>query len=278
LRFAREAQLPEFMARRISVTVSKFMFAVAQVYTEGQWHAPLTVEGAKVQHGTGNSTRITGPAGVSYLSGTEAAHLGIGTVTRQGEALSVQAARQVQIWRATSGLPATDPRSAFPANGLLAGYGLAHDASTSLAPAFVNQAEGKQEAIKQPMMTGLLPMFIPSGPGALERALNAVGVRVAEFLAGDPAAVLQPLNNRLDLLARGGAGVREFLQHPSDVDNLLFGGSEWSLLEAMRDAIRTADSSFHENMDRIINDVPIKAHDLAEDAEAAREERSAATS
>jgi hypothetical protein len=128
--FARESQLPDFMARRISTTVSKFLFAVAQLYVEGRWVAPVTVEGAKVQHGSGNSSWVTGTDGKSYLTGTEAAHFGIGTLSRMGEALSVQAARQVQIWRVTSGLPGSDPRAAFGASGLLAGYGLAHDAST----------------------------------------------------------------------------------------------------------------------------------------------------
>ena len=212
-----------------------------------------------------------------YLSGTEAAHFGIGTVTRMGEALSVQAARQVQIWRGTSGLPPGDPRAEFAAGGSLAGYGLAHDASTYLAPAFVNQAEGKQEAIKQPFMTGLLPLFVPASPGSLELSLNAVGTRVAEFLAEDPAAVIRPLNDRLDQLSRGSARVKEYVQHPSDTENLLFGGSERNLLESMRDAIQGNGSSFHEQVGKVVNNIPILAQDLARSAEAARGERSAAS-
>ncbi len=166
----------------------------------------------------------------------------------------------------------------FDANGLLAGYGLAHDASTDLAPAFVNQAEGKQEAIKQPFMTGLLPLFIPAGPGALGLALNAVGTRVAEFLAGDPAAVIRPLNDRLGLLSRGSSRAKEFLQHPSDAENFLFGGSERNLLETVRDAIQGASSPFHEQVVKVVNDVPMQAQELAQYAEAARDERSAASS
>jgi hypothetical protein len=108
--------------------------------------------------------------------------------------------------------------------------------------------------------------------------LNAVGVRVAEFLAGDPGAVIRPLNDRLDLLTRGGTGVKEFLQHPSDMSNLLFGGSERNLLESMRGAIQSADSAFREEVSQIVKNVPIQAQDLALGAEAAREERSAGTS
>src|SRR4051812_11078628 len=152
IRFSREDELPGFMARRIDVTVAKIMFAVAQLYAEGgDRYAPLTIEGAQLQHGQGNSVRRV-IEGKTYLAGTEAAHFGIGTVTRMGEALSVQAARQVLVWRATSGLPEDDPRAQFGANGLLAAYGLAHDAATYLAPAFINRSEGVLETIKQALM------------------------------------------------------------------------------------------------------------------------------
>ena len=90
--------------------------------------------------------------------------------------------------------------------------------------------------------------------------------------------MIRPLNDRLDLLSRGSSRVKEYLQHPSDAENLLFGGSERNLLETMRDAIRSADSSFHEQVGKVVNDVPIQAQDLAQSAEAARDERSAASS
>jgi hypothetical protein len=46
----------------------------------------------------------------------------------------------------------------------------------------------------------------------------------------------------------------------------------------MRGAIQSADSAFREEVSQIVKNVPIQAQDLALSAEAAREERSAATS
>ncbi len=59
----------------------------AQLYAEGGRSVPITVEGAKLQHGTGHSYSSKGADGRSYYFGIEAAHFGIGTVTRCGEAL-----------------------------------------------------------------------------------------------------------------------------------------------------------------------------------------------
>ena len=60
LRFARESELPDFMAGRISVTASKFMFAVAQLYTEGGLYAPVTVEGRRSSMGGATPPRSRG--------------------------------------------------------------------------------------------------------------------------------------------------------------------------------------------------------------------------
>jgi hypothetical protein len=273
LRLGRENELPFFMGRRIDVTVSKLMYAAAQLFAEGRSYAPLAIEGAKVQHGRGNSAwrRI---GGKSYLTGTDAAHYGIGTVTRMGEALSVQAARHILVWKATPNLPEDDPRAEFPASGLLAGYGLAHDASTYLAPAFINQAEGALEDAKHPLLVPFLPLVIPRSPEELERTLVATGVRLAEFLAEDPEAVIRPLNDRLSVL-RQNIGANEYLQDPADVDNALFGGAERNLLEAMRGAIQDPGSEFHDRVESVVKDVPLRAQELTELAVMSREEREA---
>ena len=175
-RFSREGDLPDFMARRISVTVSKFMFAVAQLYVEGGLFAPVTVEGRTGPARQGQLLPDHGPGRQGVPVGDRGGPLR----DRDGDPAGRGAQRAGGPPGPGSGgrRPASPPATPaeFAANGSLAGYGLAHDASTYLAPAFVNQAEGKQEAFKQPLMTGLLPLFIPDGPGSLELALNAVGV------------------------------------------------------------------------------------------------------
>src|SRR4051794_19014373 len=60
LKLMKEDQLGDFMSRRIRVTVSKVLFAAAQVYAEGRMFAPLTVEGATLQDGHGHSSSVTG--------------------------------------------------------------------------------------------------------------------------------------------------------------------------------------------------------------------------
>jgi hypothetical protein len=277
-KLATEDQLPEFMALRIATTSKKFMFAGAQEYAEGGRSVPITVEGAKLQHGTGHSYSSKGTDGRTYYFGIEAAHFGIGTVTRCGEALSSSASFQVHVWRTTSGFAANDS-DAFAANGRLAGFGLAHDASTYYAPAFINQSEGKLEKKLQPEMTRLLPSHILDGASRLELALSATGQQVVQFFAGSKAAVLlRVLNERLDDITRAGGKANELLQSPSDVANFLFKGSERNLLEHMRDAILGVDGRFLSRVDQIVKDIPVTAHELAEIAEAARDERKAAQS
>ena len=273
--FADEAQLGDFLSMRISVTIAKFMFAVAQLYAEGTPSFPLSVLGAKLQDGTGSSRTIKGADGRSYLCGIEAAHFGIGTVTRCGEALSWNAARQVEVWRKTSGFDRKDVH-AFEANGQLAAYGLAHDASTYYAPAFLNRSEGKLEEALQPEMTPFLPQLVPNNPAKLTLALNAIGEGIVAFLVGSTAAALRPLNERLELLNQRGSGAREFLQDPSDVKNLLFKGSEREYLEKLRHFIRGGNEEFNTRVARLMMDIPLRSSELAGIAQTARQERVAA--
>jgi hypothetical protein len=271
LKLMKEDQLSDFMSRRIRVTVSKVLFAAAQTYAEGRMWAPLTVEGATLQDGTGHSSSVEGADGRSYHRGIEAAHFGIGTVIRGGEALSEHAARLVLIERAAAGVKPNDIRR-FTASGRIAAFGLAHDASTYTAPRFLNRAEGLVETAVHPDLTLLLPLIVPQGPEALEQAMNTLAARVVEFCAGE--GMLVPINGRLNELVRPGTRAKEHLQDPADdVENRPFGGSEKNLLEAERDLLRGRTGNLGGLVEGILRDVPIYASDLTGLAVEARQER-----
>jgi hypothetical protein len=274
-RLARESDLTGFLAQRIEVTVAKFQYAMAQCFAQSERYPLLIVEGARVQHGQGHSSlRIEG--GKSFLSGTEAAHLGIGTITQQGEAVSVKAAHDLVLLAGSATIARRDIPTSFEASGQLISYGLAQDALTYYAPAMVNRVEGLLEAPKQRLLLGVLPPWIPRDPSALELAMNATGVRIAELMVSNRAAIA-PILQRLDQL-KNNLAAREFLQDPLDPDpgNKLFGGEESKLLEAEKEAFGQSTSSLQSEVERIIQRVPERTQELVERAVVSLDEQSAA--
>jgi hypothetical protein len=270
-RLSREDQLPDFLASRVGVTTLKVMFAAAQLYVEGMFYTTLTVEGADVQAGRGNATRKRVGDKV-YIRGTEAAHFGIGTIKRQGEAFSVSAARQAVIWQKTSGYPASDPRASFDANGELAGIGLECDASTFLEPGFMNQSDGLLERSKQTLLLAFTPRVLPNDLDALERTIRTLAVQTAVQLLSDHASVITPIENRLAVLGSN-TGESEYLQDPTDTANFLFGGRERTYLERLLDLHRSPSSDLHKAVDEIIRAIPGASRSLAELADEGRQER-----
>jgi hypothetical protein len=237
LRFSRESDLATFMSRRVDATVAKFMFAVAECFVREIPAPLLTVGGAKLQHGSGNSLYQQG-----QLFGTQAAHLGIGTVTLHNEAVSQAGLSRVRDLAIARGIPLNEIYSELPANGRLVTFGLANDAATFLAPAFTNQSEGKLEVVRQELMRGLLGIPIPHTPEQLESLLILTGERVVDFLVNKRKVAVDPIDNRLAAIASGAN--KEFRQHPADVDNLLFGGREQAFLEALRSQAADQNSEF----------------------------------
>jgi hypothetical protein len=291
-----EGQLPAVMSERVDVTVSKVMNAVAQCYVEG-FDFPLLcaeagrglvpsqvlsagraefpslyVEGARVQHGTGTSSREE-LGGKTYLLGTEAAHYGIGTLTLQGEAVSIQGGRQLFRLANRLGLSRKDIPEVFEASGLLVSRGLVCDGATFEAPAFFNQVEGLLEREQQMYLRSLVPTAIPKDAGGLEHLLGVLGDLVVHALTAD-RAVVRPIEDRLLALQRGQAD--GYRQHPDDVENQLFGGDESELLEEKKAEYQDADSRFYDLIEQIRQAIPRKAREEAELAEASKEERAAA--
>jgi hypothetical protein len=273
LRFVREGDMSRFMGLRVWTTVSKFQFAASQLYAEGPHSIPARVRGAHLQDLHGGSDFVRGPDGKVYYTGIEAAHYGMGTITRCGEALSESAARQVRLWRSQHGAAENDADS-FARNGQLAGYGLAHDTSTYYAPTFINRSEGKLETALQPELSKLLPQLPAVNAGSLELMLNKVAWDVIDLCAGSKSTLVRIIDNRLAGLARG--DLKELLQSSSDPDNYLFKGSERNFLEEMRDDLKNGDSRLQKELSSVVKQTRQAASDLTEVAEGAKAERAEA--
>jgi hypothetical protein len=273
-RLSRESDLSGFLAQRIDVTVAKFQYAMAQCFARGEINPLLIVEGARAQHGQGHSSVRT-DGGKSYLSGTEAAHFGIGTITMQGDALSIRAAGDLVRLAGEAGIRRRDIPSSFESSGQLIAYGLALDAWTYYAPAMVNRVEGLLEVAKQRCLLGVLPAWIPRDPVQLEQAMNFTAVRIAELMVGHRASV-SPILARLDEL-RNNLSAREFLQDPHDPDpgNKIFSGKESKLLEAEKAALDGSSSPLHSEVDRVIRRIPERSNELVEKAVEAQQEQAA---
>jgi hypothetical protein len=270
-RLAHEEQFGWFMSQRIDVTVAKFMHAIAQCYAAGAQEPRLFVEGARLQQGAGHSAWLR-VGDKAYLRGTQAAHFGIGTLTRQGTAVSALGLRQLHAAAQASGVGATEIHEAFPASSQLVAYGLGHDAVTYFAPAFVNQTEGLLERSKQLYLRGLLPGDIPNTLQRLQSLLTLVGERVVYFLTENEKVVIRPIDERLLQLSHH--GYSEYRQYPGDIENLMFGGQEQRLLEALKSEAQDAGSEFRRAIESVARWINSRAADLAQLAEQSREERS----
>ena len=271
--FREDWQLPRFAARRVDVTAAKFMYAIAILYAAGEERPRLVVEGAKLQTGTGNSSRVT-RQGVSYFTGHEAAHFGIGTFTLPEGAVSEWAQEHVRELAAAWGVGPADIPTEFEANGYLTVHALVFDADTFVAPAFFNRTEGLQEVARQHYMLGLLPVVIPETPEQLERTLTVAGERVVNLLAASPRAVLRPIEDRLREVTTGSG--KEFLQDPNDKANLVFNGRERDALAAIRDMVKGVGpyaGEYRSEIEAVYRHVRDRAGDLAELAETAWEEQ-----
>jgi hypothetical protein len=250
------------MGRRVEMTVSKFQFAMAQAFAFGETNPLFIVEGAKVQTGAGHSSSRK-ENNLRYLRGNEAAHFGIGTITQQGDAVSVRAARKLILLSNQFGSLATDPRITR-AGGDLVSLGLARDAATFYAPAMVNRSEGILEVRMQQLLLGLLPAYIPQDPDELKAMMDWKSAQIIDLLSGKKGGI-DPIDNRLRAIRDGAT---EFLQDPLDPDpgNRLFGLKESDFLDQRRDEITDPNSDFHGRNDSTRNDIPRRTEDLVSNA------------
>jgi hypothetical protein len=269
-RFSQASQLPSYMSRRVDATVAKFMYAVTESYVRGMAAPLLTVGGALVQHGSGNSSGRW-LNNKWYLQGTEAAHFGIGTLTLHSDAVSIAGLKRVRDVATAHGIQYPDIHSELSANGQLVAYGLVNDAATFLAPAYFNQTEGVQERRKQHLMHGLLDVAVPRGGEQLEAQLIRTGDRVVNFLVEKRAVAIDPIDDRLTAIRRG-RDVNEYKQDPDDRLNLVFSGEEHLALEAMRAQLTARQGELFANIGQIERAIPQRAQWLVELAEEAKAE------
>jgi hypothetical protein len=275
-RLAREGDLAYFMGRRTGETIAKFQYALAQAFVMGERQPLWSVEGALLQHGKGHSSSRM-EDGKRYLSGTEAAHFGVGTITQRGEAYSVRSTRRMLQAARSAGVAGGDFASRIGAGSDLATLGLVHDAATYYAPAMINRAEGLLEGPKQELLRGVLPVAVAASPFELEAQIITASFQALEILTGGAGAI-GPIQERLRAL-QGGFG-KEFLQDPRDPDsgNRLFGLRERTFLEAMLAAHQDAGGAFARELEGVARRIPEQAHDAAGLAEQAREELAAIAS
>lgn len=270
-RLARESDLPEFLARRIEVTVAKFQYALAQCFALGDTNPLLIVEGARLQHGQGHSS-VRADGNRTLYSGTEAAHYGIGTITRQGDALSIHSAQRLLDRAAEQQVARREIAATHEASGRLIAFGMVQDASTYVAPAMINRVEGMLEAEKQRYLLGALWPFVPTDPARLLLVMNASATRVAELLMGQ-SAVLRPIEQRLTEI-RHNPTARELWQDPGDPDsgNRIFGNRESEFLEATREQVGGSNSALQEKAEAIVRRIPERSEELLNLAIASQEE------
>jgi len=241
------------------------MIASAQTYVQRRIDLPLTIGGAGYQHGSGRSG-VLAIGDKSYLTGNQAAHYGIGTVYRGGQPLSEYVERQVRALREKLRLPDGEPGPQLDANADLARRGLAYDAMTYYAPAFVNQSDGVIEKALQRVLKRYLPVVVPATNEELELSLTASAYHFCETF---PKAMAKEAGLRLDKIQRGEASA--FTQHPTDVANLIYEGSEPRYLETLRDKLLDPSSDLQEELESWARSISEQSREYAELAEAGRE-------
>ncbi|WP_165248182.1 hypothetical protein [Paludisphaera soli] len=275
-RLAREDALAYFLGRRAGETIAKFQYALAQAFVLGERQPLLSVEGALLQHGKGHSSARM-EDGKRYLSGTEAAHFGVGTITQRGEAYSVRSTRRMLLAARSAGVAGGDFPTRIGAGADLATMGLVHDAATYYAPAMINRAEGLLEGPKQSLLRGALPVVVAADPSGLESQIITISFQALEVLTGG-AGGIGPIQERLRAI-RGGFG-KEIFQDPRDPDpgNRLFGLREATFLEATLAAYQDPGGAFARELEGVARRIPEQAHDMAQLAVQAREELAAIAS
>ena len=133
-----EKDLPDFVAQTVDEAGWKAALAVAAQYSMNINPVGAHYAGAGVQAYNGRS-RYVREGGAVGLEGSEAAHIGVGTIRlASGVAQSVWCAQYARHFGISD-------RSECPMLHDLMSMQIAHDGMTVLVPAFVNRAFGKQE-------------------------------------------------------------------------------------------------------------------------------------
>lgn len=239
--FNREDELPTHLARRIAETVRKRQLLFSLLYAEQRERFSVQIGGALVQDRSGSSSSSKRD-GKTWLSGSQAGHIAIGTYSIDGELFCAQALR---VLRAAAGRGGGCPRLSD-----LVAASLACDGGTELVPAFVNQSSGKFETSAMRYMKGLTPAWIAPDQSALERQLAAEAERVIDFFVTKQRTFIAGIDQRLQAIRAGSA--TEYLQEPADPAWLIFGGEERRFLAAVLDELRDPGSRFRRELDGLV--------------------------
>jgi hypothetical protein len=264
LKFADEAQLPEYLSNRVDYTVKKVMHAIAQSYAEGVNHPRFLVQGARFQHGRGHSSQQH-RNGRTYLWGTQAGHYGIGTVTRDRQAVSKEGLQLLRRLAKERGVPLEDIATELQSMSELVSRGMVLDGDTCIQSACLNQGDAQVESFEQLALRTRMPNYIPNGIEQVQALMVETGSRVIDIL---PVAARKGIRDFLREVQ--GNPAAEILQDPNDLQNLQFNGVGSDYLDAQ---LPLLDSCGSKAAQAILS----YSEGLAELAEAARGELAAAT-
>jgi hypothetical protein len=261
-RFSVEQQLPEHIAARILATTRKRIAVIAMLHALEEKGHGLQVHGALLQDRRGSSSvqRINGKA---HLSGTQAAHISIGTWSLCGSEVSEVPLRELQAGPASLDMKGNLRR--------LTAYLRAQSAMTELVPAFMNLGSSLIEVNAIHYMKGLLPVVVSADENSLSRQLDHEGHRMLDTLVNKRITLVRPIEERLQLI-RAGRG-EEYLQNPADTGNLPFEGRESVFLQSLLEEMRNPQGKFSAAIETFARDLPRLAEEFAEIAASAQEER-----
>ncbi len=262
IRFVREPEdLVPHLLERIEVTLGKHLNA--RVLAEMFGFDPDSIEftGAKVQDQRGNSSFIQ-LDGRSVLTGDEAGHVGIGTFSRRGRALSDQLMQTVKGARVNA--------EQAPTLYKVICCGVGYDASTVAMPAYLNRLCAV--TFENPFIADIENMNrrkLPGARGIKSRILISEQEKMLEVLAG----IGDCITRRAVKISSGEA--TEFLQSPSDVSNLILDGQESTLLDFLIAKMELTNGEFQSGMEFIARNIPQRVEDWLEHYDAAKEESAA---
>lgn len=263
--FNRESMLASHLAKRLNATVNKRTLLFSILYAENRRDSPVYIGGALSQDFKGSSSYQT-IQNKTYLSGTQAGHIAIGTYSVNNKQIGQQGLGFLQQ---KSGHEQV--RVLYPNFSGLVAFALALDSSTELVPAYVNQSMGKIETQTIHYMKGLTTLYIPDTQNALVMQLVAESERMIDFFLNKKPTFIKPIEQRLLEIKRGNA--LEYRQNPGDTANLMFEGKESQFLEAVLALLTNPASEFYRELDGLVlKNIAINAESFAEDAELAKQE------
>lgn len=265
--FVEESDLVDHIVDRICATSMKRLHIIAQLYAEKRAHVSVQVGGALIQDRSGKSGHMK-IDDRNFLTGIQAGHVAIGTYSINGKIASREG---MDLLRNLS-VPITEVSAMYPAFSGLVADGIFLDSFTQMVPAFINQTSGILETKSMKFMKGLLPLNIPNNPEMLERLLASEPSRIVNMFTEKKKVLIEPIEQRL--LGIKHKKYKEYLQAPSDTDNLMFEGRESVFLEQLLALLKDRTGELHSRInEQVLVNALSDASLIANKAEAARKER-----